>query len=92
MLIGLYPDLGGIDCLRASEVSPSHETRWGWSGIPPLQEHRRQLFVHEHLQPRGRECIASSLPALALPVLVIILPREGDMAGEKSCLGSIPGV
>lgn len=61
----------------------SHKTRWGWcypSGIRLLQE---------HLQPRGREDVASSLPTLAL---LIILPREEDTAGEKSCLGSIPGV
>ena len=68
MLSGLHPDLGGIDCLRASKVSPSHETRWDWSypdGIPPLQEHHCRLFVHEHLQPRGREGIALALPVPA---------------------------
>ena len=32
---------------------------------------------------------ASPLPCLCL---LIILPREGDAAGEKSSLGSIPGV
>lgn len=31
-------------------------------------------------------------PPLPCLCLLIILPQEGDTSGEKSCLGSIPGV
>lgn len=87
MLSGLHPDLGGIDSLRASKMSSSHETRWDGSypsGIPSVQEHLHSWRCE------GTHCLGSSLPPLSRLCLLIILPREGDTAGEKSCLGSIP--
>lgn len=78
MLSGLHPDLGGIDSLRASKMSPSHETRWDGSypgGIPSVQE---------HLCCWRREGITSSLPPLSCLCLLIILPWEGTQWVKKA--------
>lgn len=67
-------------------MSLSYETRQDWSypSEIPLQEHCCWLFVHEHLEAGGHKGIASWLPALAMLVLLIILPREEDMWVEKA--------